>query len=330
MKLHISIVLGLFLFGSSLKGAAVKIKVVNDDPVDVFVTHNVPQRTKADIAAKFTDLNSPFYRLEQAIIKNSVSDVEKALKAGANVFSPCSNGMSPLLLSIILRHSSVANCLINHGARATRDCIRFALKYHDRDLALRLLKTRDAYFDKFAVYSAYVQYSLRYTIWDSLTGFAKNSVRLWDSEPLIENNIKRAASLPNAQRIISLLQELLNVGYTPNELWNAQVNGSLWLLNYDKQASKAIIDFLVQKGARVNHAFALTQENSFLTTPLMQAIAAENIFAIKALLGWGADINQVASNTDCWGITPLAYALQKDSGSMNDIIKLLIEYGAQL
>lgn len=319
----------LLLGNTILKGAEVKIKVINDDPINFFVTHNVPPKSKADIAAKFTDLNSPSYLLEQAIIKNSISGVKNALNFGANIFKPCSNGMSPLLLSIILRHTPITIYLLDQGAYADRNCIKFALKNHDRNLAYRLLSTRKAYFDKLTVYSAYAQYSFNYTFWDCITKLKKSSSRFWDIKPSQEEQRKSLHIRPNAQKIIKLMQEMLHAGYAINDLWNAQVNGSLWLLAYDKQASKDIIDFLKLKGAQVNHVFYLKNVKSMPSTPLLQAIAAENIYAVKTLLNWGADANQEGYNSDCsWCLTPLAYALQKDSQSMHDIIKLLIEHGA--
>lgn len=79
------------------------------------LSYSVPSRAHSLIVSQLTQLKSPQEMLFEAILNDSVSDIQKAIQLGANV-NQGFNGKCPLIWAIAFEKFNSIKCLLENGA----------------------------------------------------------------------------------------------------------------------------------------------------------------------------------------------------------------------
>jgi ankyrin repeat protein len=340
MNFRITAIIPALLFSVQLIGiqrtVKHKVKVRNQTDKPIAVQHTIPSNTEAIIVAKLTSLAAPndMRPLYKAILNDSASEIKKIIQSGININAEI-DGKSPLLLAVLLKKTNAINTLVECGARINKNLVKYALKLHDINTALLLIKKGNL--DINAIYNIYGQE-------ESILLFACRSNDLKASVQLIKNGAKittndeciLACNLANHlhsldDEKITLIQYLVDYGFNINKLLE------IWLRYSFGSNREKIAGLLIRNSANPNYEF---KENLGYSptgielhgsrTPLFLAISHNcPKDVIEFLIDMGADINKKATSayTPYNLVTPLAFAIEQGK---SEIVALLIECGANL
>jgi ankyrin repeat protein len=274
--------------------------------------------------------------LLKAIANDSKEEIMRAIQSGADINCvQCEK--APLMIAILLRKINAVKCLIDNGAKPDKLMVEYAIKLNDIRNAFLLSKKCELNVNTF--YSA--QHRTDLTLLEC--AFIKNDLECVlellrcgaDYKLLPDNNIiinfssffyDESSLYINIELISKICDELIVHGYNINNLWRLKLNG-------------LFTKFLLDHGANPNYIF---YEQPLLScncldvsgcsyTPLASAIASSDLDSVKILLDAGADMNgkiNPRGGEDVHPIYPLSFAI--DCGSSQEIIELLVYYGASL
>jgi len=275
--------------------------------------------------------NKPGYNVDntcqqalcKAIFDNSAIGVRQAVKSGAAVNLE-QTGQSPLFLAVVLKRVQAVECLLECGAKASKNLVQIALKMNDFKSAFIIAKncgSEDAIYEMDGQKITLMEACLRYADYESALYLLKNGAKI----PVGNNYLSYIQF--HVKGALDMCKELISRGSDRNAIWSND-----YLYGDDPDALSRLKLF-IDSGANPNHAF----NNPGRVTPLVYALRLAAFFGsrtsfMKCLLDAGANVNQMADpvpdNPIYGGMqTPLAIAI---SMGLAEVVELLLEHGAHL
>jgi ankyrin repeat protein len=302
---------------------------------------------KSTIQEKNAVNKSPEEILFDAIRADSKEGIQKAIATGAHIHR-MKEGKPPILWATLLNRANAVKGLLAAGAQPTDEMVGYAVKLRNIRLAYMLAQKAGV-----EVWSASYESSARKNVNDKSLGRAQlfqHAVIYQDFELALKilktqkpqykcvsdhvvSYIVEGVTEPSSKNLaLDLLQEILTRGYDVNNMWTLR-KGDPYCHGRQEDAvyHQDCVKLLLAKGA--NHDLIIDMnpqpnQHSAKWTPLFRAIECNKRESCKLLLDAGADVNKKAkSATNQDMFTPLSYALEKAN---NEIVELLLEYGAQL
>lgn len=323
-----------------------KVNIVNNTANQLHADLTIPEYTEAQIQMhKLNQLqsagNSTQDQLFKAITKESKEEIQKAIRAGANV-NHAKGDILPLMFAVLLKKPRSVEYLLECGARPSKDMIEYALKVYDVRMAYVLAKKCGLDINTFykietspgnfqegtLIFLALSRQDLSLALELAKQGITwLNKKSDIQSRVIIHNTIVQllvmwSDDIKKNSIIVDILQEFINHGCNVNDIWIC------FKLAYNGNNSGKLISFLLSKGANPNYMIG---DKDYYSTPLFLAIDKADCALVKTLVEAGADVNLKASPNPWSNVqlqTPLSLAMQLARNA--DLIELLIEYGARL
>ncbi len=231
--------------------------------------------------------------LYEGILQNSADVIQEAVSLGASI-NASKDGRDPLLWAILLNHGTAIKALLDLGFIPNGDHISHIVKNYDMETILLLVK----------------QNKTRLHTLDIVDVFSRG--------------------IHNVDIALDLIKELINKGYSVNDLWSMAIT----LARYNPEKGEAAIKLMMQNGASPDIICVVNIYRNNLT-PLHEAAKYLNTKVVKLLLQYGAAVNKKVNpiNGGRKLYTPLAYVMEEtrpSSGGRNEVIKTLLEHGATL
>ena len=245
----------------------------------------------------------PQEMLHRAILADSAEDIHHAVEAGANVNQE-REGKSPLLNAVMLKRSNAIEVLLETGANTNvvyhgHTLVLYATKLGNLKSAILLVKRGAVFAGVDNLKKDVIDYALNFLLTPT-------------------NEVPRVIAL-------ELMLELFNHGYNPHLKENCLMHFWSKAIQYEET-----LEFILRKGANPNQIIYDYVGGTFL--PMFFAICANNKYAVKLLLGAGADVNL---KTHFWpkggGSRTHGTLLNQaiELGYM-EIVDLLLQHGASL
>ncbi|MDR3549991.1 MAG: hypothetical protein P4L31_01130 [Candidatus Babeliales bacterium] len=261
------------------------------------VVNNTDQSLRLNIAvAEYSQAHIEIKKindLQEALHKAILNDSAMEIRSAVQAganVNMTKNGKLPLLWSILLNHYNAADVLLQLGAIADDTCVKQTEKMKNFKLYRLLLKQGGA--------------KINPCILDYFTH---------QCEKL---------------EILDLIRDLVNHGYDPNEMWLTTIALGAWRQSEGEEA----VRFLLARGANPNHIIVRPNVSNMVQTPLgMTGDYPHGVQIVKLLIAAGANINQqIKPYPNGPTFSPLAYTMQRNCANKKEVIKLLLEHGANL
>ena len=224
--------------------------------------------------------------LLKAIMTGTADEVKQALQP---ILNQGVDEKKPLVWAVLLRKPDAVKTLLECGAEIDSTVVQYAANMGDLKTMLEIVKSG-------VDISNYMQEYMRLCI------------RIQPSNPSLDIALE-------------LIQELINHGYSLNDVWDLQTNDSLNI--YESFKGRALRLFL-ENNANPNQVIV---GNQLGETPLLIAVSRRNKHAVQILLDAGADINHEGISCFSEKSTPLSCAIKTGNA---EIVELLLERGASL
>ncbi len=262
------------------------------------------------------NFNQAQTQLHNAILKDSVHEIQRAITTGA-VQNNTDDSTEWLLTKAILHGNTSAikqmgNRLISEGKNCNAPIVWAALL--KKPNAVKTLLECDARID-----ANLIKYTIKAGDFNSALAIIKSGIDITD---IMQECMELTVFTKNANftLVTQFILELVDRGYNVNNILHLDAS----YCAFDGK----LLEFLLSKGANPN--IVMTQNGLSGATPLMIAVHHQNKKAVKTLLNAGARINQPAKFRKNYSssITPLHAAVTYNIVD-SKMVELLMEHGAQ-